>query len=201
MIVVVGRPVPHATPAGVLAGGPAAAAALAAASAGSTVQLVARVADDADGDAMLLHLAGAGVSHVATLRQAAAAGAPVLEAADLELALRYLSDVGVLVLASPDPGLTSVAVDAAAWNHAMLVVLLPHGADVPEGLPADATVPGRGVRLARGRVRGRAGPRSGRRDRVPDDHRGRGRLVSGRRLTGRRRPARAARPSAPAASR
>ena len=142
MIVVVGRPVPHPTPAGVLAGGPAAAAALAASAAGATVQLVARVADDPDGDAMLLHLAGAGVSHVATLRQPAAAGAPVLEAADLELALRYLSDVGVLVLASPDPGLTSVAVEAAAWNHATLIVLLPHGADVPEGLPADATVLG-----------------------------------------------------------
>ena len=48
----------------------------------------------------------------------------------------------MLVLASPDPGLTSVAVEAAAWNHAALVVLLPHGADVPDGLPGDATVLG-----------------------------------------------------------
>ena len=155
-----------------LAGGPAAAAALAAATAGSTVQLVARVADDPDGDAMLLHLAGAGVSHVATLRQPAAAGAPVLEAADLELALRYLSDVGVLVLASPDPGLTAVAVEAAAWNHAALVVLLPHGADVPDGPPSGCDGPGIargrpgwGVRLARRRLRGRAGPRPRRRAR------------------------------------
>jgi hypothetical protein len=142
MIVIVGRPVPHPAPEGARAGGPAAAAALAAAAAGSTVQLVGRVVDDPDGDAMLLHLAGAGVSHVATLRQPATADAPVLEAADLDMALRYLPDVAVLVLASPDPGLTPVAVDAAAWNHAALVVLLPHGAPVPDGLPGDATVLG-----------------------------------------------------------
>ena len=142
MIVIVGHPVPRPSPDGTLAGGPAAAAAFAAAAAGSTVQLVARVVDDAEGDAMLQHLAGAGVSHVATLRQPATAGGPVLEAADLGLALRYLTDVGVLVLASPDPGLSDVAVDAAAWNHAALVVLLPHGAPVPDGLPADATVLG-----------------------------------------------------------
>jgi sulfofructose kinase len=140
VIVVVGPIVAKASPAGTLAGGPAASAALAAAAAGSTVQLVSRVVDDLEGDAMLQHLAGAGVSHVATLRQPAPAGDPVLEAADLDLALRYLTDVGVLVLASPDPGLTDVAVDSAAWNHAALVVLLAHGAPIPDGLPADATV-------------------------------------------------------------
>jgi hypothetical protein len=142
VIVVVGQPVPQRSAAGTRASGPAAAAALAAAATGSTVQLVARVVDDPDGDAMLLHLAGAGVSHVATLRQPPTPDGPVLEAADLDLALRYLADVGVLVLASPDPGLTEVAVAAAAWNRAALVVLLPHGAPVPDGLPADATVLG-----------------------------------------------------------
>ncbi len=142
MIVVVGNPVPQPSPLGTLAGGPAAASALAAAAAGSTVQLVARVVDDPDGDAMLLHLANAGVQHVATLRQPATPDVPVLEAADLELALRYLTDVGVLVLATADPGLTSVAVDAADWNHAALVILLPHGTAVPDGLPGEATVLG-----------------------------------------------------------
>jgi hypothetical protein len=33
-----------------------------------------------------------------------------------------------------------VAVDAAAWNHAALVVLLPKGASVPDDLPVEATV-------------------------------------------------------------
>lgn len=140
MIVVVGNPVAQASPAGTLAGGPAAVVALSAAAAGSEVQLVARVVDDAAGDSMLQHLTEAGVSHVATLRQPATPEAPVLDAADLDLALRYLTNVGVLVLASYDPLLSVVAIDAAAWNHAALVVLLPSGTTVPDDLPAEATV-------------------------------------------------------------
>jgi hypothetical protein len=142
VIVVIGQPVPHPSPGGTVAGGAAAAAALAAAAAGSTVQLVARVTDDPDGDAMLLHLAGAGVSHVATLRQPATAGDAKLEAADLDLALRYLGEVAVLVLAPSEPGLAAVAAEAASWSRAALIVMLPHGAPVPDDLPADATVLG-----------------------------------------------------------
>lgn len=140
MIVVVGNPIPRATPAGPVAGGPAAFVALSAAAAGSDVQLVARVIDDPAGDAMLLHLAAGGVSHAATLRQPPTPDGPVLEAADLELALRYLTNVGVLVLAEHDPALAWVAVDAAAWNQAALVVMLPAGASVPSDLPAEATI-------------------------------------------------------------
>ncbi len=140
MIVVVGNPIAQASPAGIVAGGPAAFVALSAAAAGSTVQLVARVVDEPAGDAMLQHLTDGGVSHVATLRQPATLDGPVLEAADLELALRYLTDVGVLVLAEHDPALAAVAVAAAAWNHASLVVLLSPGAPVPGDLPSDATV-------------------------------------------------------------
>lgn len=140
MIVVVGNPTARVTPAGVVAGGPAAHVALSAAAAGSEVQLVARVVDDTDGNSMLQHLTTAGVSHVATLRQPATPEGPVLEAADLELALRYLTNVGVLVLAGHDPGLTPIAVEAAAWNHAPLIVILPRGAAMPTDLPADATV-------------------------------------------------------------
>ena len=114
--------------------------ALSAAAAGSEVQLVARVVDDPAGDAMLQHLTAGRVSHVATLRQPATPEGPVLEAADLELALRYLTNVGVLVLAEIDPSLAGVAVEAAAWNHAALVILLPPGASVPDDLPGDATV-------------------------------------------------------------
>ena len=141
MIVVVGNPTAKASPAGIVASGPAALVALSAAAAGSEVQLVARVVDDPAGDSMLQHLTTAGVSHVATLRQPATPDGPVLEAADLELALRYLTNVGVLVLAGHDPGLTPVAVEAAAWNHAALVVHPPARAQaVPTDLPTDATV-------------------------------------------------------------
>jgi hypothetical protein len=140
VIVVVGNPTPKGTPAGIVAGGTAALVALSAAAASSEVQLVARVVDDPAGDSMLQHLTTAGVSHVATLRQPATPDGPVLEAADLELALRYLTNVGVLVLAGHDPGLTPIAVEAAAWNHAALVVILPRGEAIPTDLPADATV-------------------------------------------------------------
>ncbi len=140
MIVVVGNPIARKTPAGIVAGGPAALVALSAAAAGSEVQLVARVVDDTAGDSMLQHLTTSGVSHVATLRQPATPDGPVLEAADLELALRYLTNVGVLVLAGHDPGLTPIAVEAAAWNHAALVVILPRGETIPTDLPTDATV-------------------------------------------------------------
>ena len=140
MIVVVGNPTAKGSPAGIVAGGTAALVALSAAAAGSEVQLVARVVDDPAGDSMLQHLTNAGVSHVATLRQPATPEGPILEAADLELALRYLTNVGVLVLAGHDPGLTPVAVEAAAWNHAALVVILPPGATVPTDLPPEATV-------------------------------------------------------------
>jgi sugar/nucleoside kinase (ribokinase family) len=140
VIVVVGNPIPRASPGGILAGGPAAFVALSAAAAGSEVQLVARVVDDPVGDAMLLHLAEGGVSHVATLRQPATPEGPILEAADLELALRYLTNVGVLVLAEPDPRLVAVAVEAADWNHAALVAILSPDAPVPDDLPSDTTV-------------------------------------------------------------
>jgi hypothetical protein len=140
MIVVVGQPVAIATPAGTVAGGLAATVALSAASAGASVQLVARVVDDPAGDAMLQHLSEGGVAHVATLRQPVTADGPLLEAADLELALRYLTSVGVLVLADGDPALTRVAVEAADWNQASLIVLLGPGAHAPAELPATATV-------------------------------------------------------------
>ncbi len=140
MIVVVGHPIAIATPAGTAAGGLAATVALTAASAGASVQLVARVVDDPAGDAMLQHLTEGGVAHVATLRQPATTDDPVLEAADLELALRYLANIGVLILTGDDPALARVAVEAADWNQASLIVLVGSEAPVPGDLPSTATV-------------------------------------------------------------
>ena len=70
MIVVVGLPAVNLGPPP-LPAGRAAAIALAAVKAGARVELMGRIGDDPDGDVLLLALAGAGVGHVALLRDAA----------------------------------------------------------------------------------------------------------------------------------
>jgi ribokinase len=82
----------------------------------------------------------ADVAPVARLLPDDAALRPTLEAADVELGLRYLAAAGVIVVADllSEPALTA-AVDAAAFATARLVLLIPEGAAVPV-LPAEATV-------------------------------------------------------------
>lgn len=64
-----------------------------------------------------------------------------LDAADVELALRYLTEFSVVVLGDPADGQVVRAVAAAtAWAGAKLIVLMPSGSTVPEALPADAIV-------------------------------------------------------------
>jgi sugar/nucleoside kinase (ribokinase family) len=61
-----------------------------------------------------------------------------LEPADIELALRYLPDYRVLVIAEPlAEASLRVATAAAAWNGAALVVIVPRGG-TPQ-LPGDDT--------------------------------------------------------------
>ena len=68
------------------------------------------------------------------------AGGPVLDAADLELALRYLPDYRVVVIAQAlDPAAVAAVVEAARWAGAALVVATPRGGEPPI-LPDDATV-------------------------------------------------------------
>ena len=93
---------------------------------------------DLAGDRTILVLAEAGVGHVATLRQPPPASS--LDAADLELALRYLDEVGVLVVCGPDAALARTAAEAAAWSHAHLIVTVPDGAGVPDGIADGAIV-------------------------------------------------------------
>ena len=65
---------------------------------------------------------------------------PVLEAADVELALRYLPDYRVLVIADPLPAASlEVAAAASRWSGAALVVLVPNGSE-PPALGPDATI-------------------------------------------------------------
>jgi hypothetical protein len=161
VIVVIGQPILRAAAlGGGLEGTPARAAATSAA-AGREVQLVGRVGDDPDGDALVLELARAGIGHVALLRAPGRrtpvvvvepadddesdaplptivppdpADRPVLEPADVNLALRYLTDFGVVVVAEPlPPAVVDVATAAAAYAGAQLVVTVRRGEEGPAG--------------------------------------------------------------------
>lgn len=67
--------------------------------------------------------------------------ASTLDAADIDLALRYLTDFSVLVLAVPaDEAIARVASVAAGWADARLIVVVPAGDTVSGGLPSDAIV-------------------------------------------------------------
>ena len=65
---------------------------------------------------------------------------PTLDAADVALALRYLTDFEVLVAVHASPELLAEAVSAARWASARLVVVVEPDTDVPSGVPADALV-------------------------------------------------------------
>ena len=68
------------------------------------------------------------------------AARPGLEAGDISLALRYLAETRVVVLAEPLPELAVAAVvEGAAFAGARLVVLVPPGA-TPPPLPPEATL-------------------------------------------------------------
>jgi hypothetical protein len=68
------------------------------------------------------------------------AARPALEAADVDLALKFLPQAGVVVLSGPLPeAAVTAAVDGAAFAGARIVALMPPGT-VPPVLPAEATV-------------------------------------------------------------
>ncbi len=168
MIVVIGNPIHRASPSGATADGSAARIALAASAAGAPVQVVGKIGDDPAGDELLLVLARSGVGHVAMLRDASRStvvlpaepdhvdvaaepdagsssavtddGAPVLEAADVQLALRYLPDARVMVAVHASPEVLAEVVAAANWAEAHLVVVLEPDASAPAGIPPDALV-------------------------------------------------------------
>ena len=75
---------------------------------------------------------------------------PTLDAADVQLALRYLTEFEVLVAVHAPPDLLAEAVAAAGWSNARLVVVTPPDVDVPPGVPADALVVAAGADDAEG---------------------------------------------------
>lgn len=65
---------------------------------------------------------------------------PVLEPADIELALQYLPDYRVLVVADPLTGASlDVVLAASRWSGAALIILVPHGSEPPALVP-EATI-------------------------------------------------------------
>lgn len=97
----------------------------AAADGASRVEVVGVAPAGLDGDRLLLALVAAGVGHATVTRSAAA----TIEPADLDLALRYLPDIKVIVLAAPEPTLLRVAADGSTWSSATLVVIGPIDAE------------------------------------------------------------------------
>jgi sugar/nucleoside kinase (ribokinase family) len=167
VIVVVGNPAwREAEPAG--PAGLACEVAATAAARGRRVELVGRIGDDRPGDALVIALNRVGVGHAAVLRDPTLATAlvappaeaeepladgagpavglaagPRLEAADVSLALSYLTAFAVLVVTDDVPrAALPAAIDGAAFAGAHLVLLLAPGAAAPDGLPAATTVLG-----------------------------------------------------------
>ncbi len=121
--------------------------AVATAGTGAAVQLVGSVGDDREGDEVIIRLGRAGVGHAALLRDPAGRTpvtglerepVPRLDAQDVELGLRYLSEVRVLVLAEPlDGEAQAVALEGARYHGAEVVALVTSGS-VPDPDLADA---------------------------------------------------------------
>ena len=166
MIAVIGTPRLRGSGPEADVAGLAASVAVAAAAAGSRVELVGKTGDDPAGDAVLMGLTGHHVGHVATLRDPArptpvtpagpepeeldgaessapappAAEGPVLEAADVGLALRYLPELAVIVTVHAAPEVVDEALAASGWAQTALIVVVAPGAPAPDGMPETATV-------------------------------------------------------------
>ena len=154
MIVVLGRPrVYRPEPDGELApGGLAVEVAMAAGRAGVDVELVGSIGDDPEGDRIVVELGRAGVGHSALLRDPAtrtpmvgqprdARPLPRLEAADVELGMRYLHECRVLVVgAELDPEALQKAQEGAEFHGAAVVMVAAVGTVDPEVLGPAVTL-------------------------------------------------------------
>ena len=110
------------------------------------------IGDDPAGDEIVVELGRAGIGHAALLRDPGSqdpvsgrltSQLPRLDAADVDLGLRYVIDFTVLILADPlSPDAESAAIEAAAYHDAALIAVLPEGGKVSAALSAAATVLG-----------------------------------------------------------
>jgi len=93
MVIVIGNPFARRAGAAVGAGGLPVAVATAAAHAGAAVQLVGKVGDGPDGDAIVLAVADAGVKHAALLRGAVPVRVSADDRPDVDASLDQLADL------------------------------------------------------------------------------------------------------------
>ncbi|HXG25410.1 MAG TPA: hypothetical protein VNL94_00955 [Candidatus Binatia bacterium] len=92
-----------------------------AAGTGARIEMIGAAAPGPAGDQRLLELAAARIGHATVIRS----GADSLDAADLNLALRYLPDIRCIVLVRPAAGLLPTAIADAEWAGAPLVLVGP----------------------------------------------------------------------------
>jgi hypothetical protein len=97
----------------------AAAVARRAAASGASVQIVGVLPEGPVADRLLLELAAEGIGHAAVLREPARE----LEAADLDLALRYLPEVRVVIVVEMPAPIVAAAAEETQWSGAALIVL------------------------------------------------------------------------------
>jgi hypothetical protein len=136
VVVVVGSPylLAGSLPPGRRVGGTAVAIARAVVDGGARVELVGKVGDDPAGDDLAVELERASIGHAALLRDPAGATAvsdagpaPGLSAPDVDLALRYLADWRVIVVADPlDDDVGEAIARSAAFAGAHRVVVDGH---------------------------------------------------------------------------
>jgi ribokinase len=133
-------------------GGLAVELALASARAGAAVELVGSIGDDPEGDRIVVELGRAGVGHAALMRDPAtrtplvgqareARSLPRLEAADVELGMRYLHECRVLIVgAELDADALAKAQEAAEYHGAAMVMVAAAGSVDPELLGPEVTL-------------------------------------------------------------
>lgn len=151
MIVVLGRPrVYRPEPDGDLApGGLAVELALAAARAEAEVELVGAIGDDPEGDRIVVELGRGNVGHAALMRDPAtrtplitqprdARPLPRLEAADVEMGMRYMHECRVLVISAELDAAALAAAQEAADFHGAAVVMVANAGTVDPELLGDA---------------------------------------------------------------
>jgi len=90
---------------------------------GARTEVVGAAPVGAAGDRLLLRLATARIGHATVTRTSVD---PLgIEPADLDLALRYLPDVRVVVLVTPDPALLTAAAASTSFASATLLLVGP----------------------------------------------------------------------------